>query len=645
MALTWRNVDAPDFRGAMNGFAQSNQMLQDALGTASKALGTIDANKSTQVNNQIRLRSMQYDDPAAYAAALKNGQIVTGADQERVDAATLTNLDNRTGTLLERQIEQYKQNRTEQTDSSRDAAAPAIAAMNAAYATGDPRQIAAAQQQYGPQLAQLSGADNAAQWKNVQGLEAGNLSNDSQRFQLDTTKENYEDTQTAQGLFTEISRGAYEGKDALAAVEQLNISPGVRTKLNSLLGAKYGDLYAPGAAGGVTAPAGSSGSAFSNVIGNAETRNYVPKILNAAGPLSGSNSEKAAQLLPHLFNTESGNRQYNADGSVVQGPVTRSGERAQGAGQLMPATAAKPGYGVKPAQNNSEAENRRVSYDYLVAMLNEYGGDAEKALAAYNAGPGTVDKWIASIPADAGKNAASQINNRIMQNTGQGGAATRLQDNFGSNANPLEIANAMSSKDGAMPEANTGRLSEIIRRVMSDANVNAAQAGDMIAAHPQESTWLRGIGGLFGGRNQSENLGGDVRIDDDGLAAEIASHKSGRAADMMLGQASTVQAQASTAKAEEDYNNARMAYQGALSESNNRPALARSLPRLLAQLEKAEEIYNNKLLEQRTNSELQPRRLGKPENEPVAKSVPNGGFTSTRGFQNIGPTPRELLMR
>lgn len=67
---------------------------------------------------------------------------------------------------------------------------------------------------------------------------------------------------------------------------------------------------------------------------------------------------------------------------------------AVGSMQTMPFTLADPGFGVKPAQDDSPAERERVGRDYLRAMLKRYGGSYVKALAAYNAGPGKVDEWI-----------------------------------------------------------------------------------------------------------------------------------------------------------------------------------------------------------------------------------------------------------
>ena len=87
--------------------------------------------------------------------------------------------------------------------------------------------------------------------------------------------------------------------------------------------------------------------------------------------------------------TESGNRRYAADGKLITSPKGAMGEM-----QVMPATVKNPGYGVKPAQNDSPEEIARVGDDFLAAMLREYGGEADKAWAAYNAGPGNLDKAL-----------------------------------------------------------------------------------------------------------------------------------------------------------------------------------------------------------------------------------------------------------
>lgn len=119
-------------------------------------------------------------------------------------------------------------------------------------------------------------------------------------------------------------------------------------------------------------------------FGIAETDDYVRKILTRAGqlPKKASAEQLAAFLTPHVVYQESrGN------------PNAVSPKGAKGRMQVMDATNRDPGFGVKPAQDDSQGERERVGQEYLLAMVKRYPGRADLALAAYNAGPGRADKW------------------------------------------------------------------------------------------------------------------------------------------------------------------------------------------------------------------------------------------------------------
>lgn len=88
--------------------------------------------------------------------------------------------------------------------------------------------------------------------------------------------------------------------------------------------------------------------------------------------------------------------------SNSSGILTTSSKGAQGITQVMPKTGALPGYGVVPIQDKSEEEYRRFGRDYLKAMVKEFDGDYEKALAAYNAGVGSVKRAITKAEKEAG---------------------------------------------------------------------------------------------------------------------------------------------------------------------------------------------------------------------------------------------------
>jgi soluble lytic murein transglycosylase len=77
--------------------------------------------------------------------------------------------------------------------------------------------------------------------------------------------------------------------------------------------------------------------------------------------------------------------------------VSRAG--ARGLMQLMPATARlvarqTGGHYTRAMLTEDPAANLRLGRAYLEKLLQDYGGSAVLALAAYNAGPNRADRWI-----------------------------------------------------------------------------------------------------------------------------------------------------------------------------------------------------------------------------------------------------------
>jgi soluble lytic murein transglycosylase-like protein len=134
------------------------------------------------------------------------------------------------------------------------------------------------------------------------------------------------------------------------------------------------------------APAASSTSSFAGALAAAQTAPSTAPVTGAGANSTFDAEINAAAasngidpaLLKGLVSQESG---FN--------PSARSGAGAVGLTQLMPGTAA--GLGVTNPLD--PVQSLQGGAKYLRQQLDRFGGDAKLALAAYNAGPGAVQKY------------------------------------------------------------------------------------------------------------------------------------------------------------------------------------------------------------------------------------------------------------
>lgn len=120
--------------------------------------------------------------------------------------------------------------------------------------------------------------------------------------------------------------------------------------------------------------------------------------------------------------SESGNRDFYADGRPVVSPVG-----AKYRMQVMDATARDPGFGIRGVRDNSPAEYNRVGEEYTQAMARRYGGDLRKMWAAYNWGPGNLDRalarygndWLRFAPLETRKYVAKNVRDYNNQTRGR----------------------------------------------------------------------------------------------------------------------------------------------------------------------------------------------------------------------------------
>jgi len=131
-------------------------------------------------------------------------------------------------------------------------------------------------------------------------------------------------------------------------------------------------------------------------------------------PPAGSASVSSKTGLDHIL--ESTAKKYGIEPGLLKAvakvesdfnPFAVSKSGAMGLMQLMPGTAASLG-----VENPFDAiENVEGGARYLRSLMDRYGGDARLALAAYNAGPGAVDRHGGVPPYRETTSYLNKINN------------------------------------------------------------------------------------------------------------------------------------------------------------------------------------------------------------------------------------------
>src|SRR5829696_5212155 len=111
--------------------------------------------------------------------------------------------------------------------------------------------------------------------------------------------------------------------------------------------------------------------------------------------------------------------------SEAIGPVTRSGQRAQGIAQFMPGTASERG--LLDPFNAVQALPK--SAEFLAELRNEFG-NLGLAAAAYNAGPRRVREWLAGtgpMPLET-RNYVSAITGSTVEDWAKAGRTGKMPD-------------------------------------------------------------------------------------------------------------------------------------------------------------------------------------------------------------------------
>ena len=161
-------------------------------------------------------------------------------------------------------------------------------------------------------------------------------------------------------------------------------------ELQSMLG-----LVPAAATGGAAAPTAFADALSSATSATTPSPAATISLASAAAPTGVS---ELPASVPYGAEITAAAKRHGLDPALLAGLIkqesgfnagARSGAGAQGLTQLMPGTAA--GLGVTDPLD--PAQSIEGGAKYLAEQLDRFGGDVARALAAYNAGPGAVQRF------------------------------------------------------------------------------------------------------------------------------------------------------------------------------------------------------------------------------------------------------------
>lgn len=134
---------------------------------------------------------------------------------------------------------------------------------------------------------------------------------------------------------------------------------------------------------GITLSAAEAGQVYNQTDNMNEIHHSATALSIATARQQGDYQTIAELTGPYIVHIESRGR---------RDAVSPTGAKSEW--QVMDNTNLDPGFGVRPARDDSLEERARVGRDYWAAMVARYEGDLELAGIAYNAGPGRADDFL-----------------------------------------------------------------------------------------------------------------------------------------------------------------------------------------------------------------------------------------------------------
>lgn len=638
MALTWRNVDAPNLGTAVDATRVAANMFGNAAGGLSDAIGQFGRQQNRLTDTAAQLAALRFQDPNSYRDALVSGSLFNGIDTSKLTPDAVAGLGSRVGQLITQATNQqeldkgaYNFDRQKTINAAADAARPAVAELLGAAQRGDRTGLNNAYAANQSVIGQLPLDVQQQLADRNQGLVRGDLGNQRTGFDNAVAYRTDNDQQAAMAALTAIQRNSLSADDARAAVARLapNLSPGalsaVQDQVNRMFPGTFGPMGNGPAAGALTSPAAGTGASGTMKGNPFDTYVGGGAFGNSDKPLTSMNMGEAVNfgkntLIPNTRN----NAQLGLAG-------TGQGTSAMGAFQITAGTMENYGPKVfgKDWQNTPMTPENQDKLAQAIFNDNKDGNLKNTWTSLPNATPGAYKdvSWDQMRQLIAGGEVGQTIPELRQQQRDVGSAAnaagalmtSRLSQNQANGVSPdlmttlpktaSNVEAAQELRKTVLQNVPQGVIVGQINKIMQDGGVNAATAAAVLARNISQaddtyrSGWIpngisprrvfRNVGQLLSGdftsRDHTSNLAGGLRFNDAGIAADIQGLKSGNTVVQALDNQSIKDQQAALQGARDQFNTATAQLAEVTRRAQSDPELANLLPRYQANLQFAQQ--------------------------------------------------------
>lgn len=364
--LTWQNVAAPDFSGAVEAQRASAQAFDNAMARLGGAVQTFDNNRKDRADAAVLRNAMQYQNADELQAAIASGALMNGVNPDHVRVDALLKAQQQAGQLMA-------------LDKDRQQLA-----FNAAY---NPLRL----EKYGLENTQLGNDITHVQGERARNAQAREISEQvnnewaegfrSGAFQQPGAIAKW--VQSTGPVDSPLAQARWQ-----AAIKQV---PALAQTFEQL---GFAPPAIPGVSGGglgtISSAPAKLPEAWSSQLTAREQAAGLP-----AGLLASVIQQETGGKAEFLNDPAKYHYELNKDGKRIAGHTGKV-STAFGPFGILESTAKDPGFGVKPLQNKSIEEQARFASDYLAARI-KAAGSVQGGLAGYGEGMKYADSVMSRL--------------------------------------------------------------------------------------------------------------------------------------------------------------------------------------------------------------------------------------------------------